>query len=440
MQRLLHLLSGEKVDKTFFGHPIGLRTLFFTEMWERFSYYGMRAILILYAVASDGLNLPVATAALIYGLYTMSVYLFSLPGGYISDRFLGAKRSVLWGGILIALGHFTIAFSTLLFFFLGLGLIVLGTSLLKPSISALVGNLYANQESKRDSGFSLFYMGINLGAFFAPFVCGYLGQFVAWHYGFGAAGIGMVLGLIQYIRGQKYLTSVSDHTSTFKASFSRMALTSQDWARIFIIGLLFTFSAIFWMAFEQAGSSLNLFADNFVRNEIFGFSFPSSWLQAVNPIFIIIMAPIFSWIWMALGKNQPGSSTKFSVGLLFAAMGFYLLAFASQFVGEGKVSFMWLIGVYFLHTCGELCVSPVGLSMVTRLAPTQLVAFFLGVWFVSLALGNYLGGWVASHFNVDPDNLVHLFNSVGYVCLTAAIVLMILYPVFRRLERKGGGA
>ena len=428
------------MDKTFFGHPIGLRTLFFTEMWERFSYYGMRAILILYAVSPTGLHLPIKTAAFIYGLYTMSVYLFSLPGGYISDRFLGAKRSVLWGGVLIALGHFIIALSTLFFFYLGLVIIVLGTSLLKPSISALVGNLYTNDEEKRDSGFSLFYMGINIGAFMAPFICGYLGQFVAWHYGFGAAGIGMVLGLIQYVRGQKYLTSLSDHTSTFHPSFSRMALTSQDWARIFIIGLLFIFSSIFWMAFEQAGSSLNLFADTLVRNEIFGISFPSSWLQAVNPIFIIILAPLFSWIWITLGRKQPGSSIKFSIGLLFAALGFYLLAYASQFVGEGKVSFMWLLGVYFLHTCGELCVSPVGLSMVTRLAPTMLVAFFLGVWFVSIALGNYLGGWVAGHFNADPSNLVHLFNSVGYVCLTGAIILLILYPVFKRLERKGGSA
>ncbi|MFN4175194.1 MAG: oligopeptide:H+ symporter, partial [Parachlamydiaceae bacterium] len=228
--------------------------------------------------------------------------------------------------------------------------------------------------------------------------------------------------------------------STFHPDFSKVSLTAQDYARILIIALLFSFSAIFWMAFEQAGSSLNLFADTFVKNEIFGFSFPSSWLQAVNPIFIILLAPLFSWVWMKLAARQPGSAVKFSLGLLFAALGFYLLAYASRFVGEGKVSFFWLLGVYFLHTCGELCVSPVGLSMVTRLAPKQLVAFFLGVWFVSIALGNYLGGVVASHFSVDSGNLVNLFNTVGYICLSASIVLLLLYPVFKRLERKGSRA
>lgn len=422
---------------TFFGHPKGLQTLFFTEMWERFSYYGMRAILILYMVSATGLSMSTAEAATLYGLYTMSVYLFSLPGGFIADRYMGARKAVLWGGILIALGHFAIAFTTISSFYIGLGLIVMGTGLLKPSISALVGNLYTPDDTRRDAGFSLFYMGINIGAFMAPFVCGYLGQKISWHYGFGAAGIGMTLGLLQYVIGQKSLDSVSDHTRTFSKPGAIEPLTKTDWFRMGMIFILFFFSALFWMAFEQAGSSLNLFADQLTRHEIFGIQFPSSWLQAVNPIFIILLAPLFSWLWIKLGKHQPSSSVKFSLGLLFAGFGFFLLAFASRFVGEGAVSPLWLIGVFFLHTCGELCLSPVGLSMVSKLAPRQLVSFLLGIWFVSVAIGNYAGGYVASFFNTDSENLVTLFNSVGYVTAGAALLLLALTPLFRYIERKG---
>jgi len=425
-----HYWSG-KLDQ-----PKGLRVLFFTEMWERFSYYGMRAILILYMVApvlSGGLGLTVAHAAQIYGLYTMSVYLLSLPGGWAADHYLGARNAVLVGGIVIALGHFTIAYATLFSFYLGLILIVLGTGLLKPSISALVGNLYSKGDTRRDAGFSIFYMGINLGAFLAPFVCGYLGQNVSWHYGFGAAGIGMTIGLIQYIWGRKMLDNINDHSDVIHVP-SKMPLTRQEWMHIGVIIILFFFSALFWMALEQAGSSFNLFASQLTRNQFLGFSYPSSWLQSINPIFIILLAPMFSWLWLSLGNRQPSSAIKFSLGLLFAGLGFMLLAYASTFTQDGPVSPLWLVGVYFLHTVGELCLSPVGLSMVTRLAPHQYVSFLLGIWFVSMALGNYAAGWVASFFNVSSESLVQIFSNIGWTTIGAAALLVLLSPWIKRLE------
>ncbi len=287
------------------GHPAGLSTLFFTEMWERFSYYGMRALLILYltaAVLEGGVGLSAEAAAAIYGWYTFGVYAASIPGGWIADRLLGQYRSVLIGGILIACGHFSMAIDDMRTFYLGLVLIVMGTGLLKPNISTMVGSLYEEKDPRRDGGFSIFYMGINVGAMIAPLVCGTLGQRVGWHWGFGAAGVGMTLGLVQYVLGKKRLQKALDRIEAAKATpppgpsgekTPRESFTRAEWNRIGVIGILFVFSTFFWAAFEQAGSSLNLFANDLTRNSILSFDFPSTWYQSLNSLFIIILAPLF---------------------------------------------------------------------------------------------------------------------------------------------------
>src|SRR5438128_2087827 len=288
-------------EKEWFGHPRGLATLFFTEMWERFSYYGMRALLILDMVGSvqqPGLGFGEKRAASIYGAYTMLVYLMGIPGGFIADRWLGHYRAVLIGGIIIACGHFSMAIPGLPFFFTGLGLIVIGTGLLKPNVSTIVGTLYSKEDSRRDAGFSIFYMGINLGAFIAPLVTGALGQRINWHIGFAAAGVGMVLGLIQYVAGQKYLVGRSEAKTSHTEAVEEVAapkepFTAIDWARIGAIAILSLFALMFWAGFEQAGSSLNLFADRATRLQVLGWTYPSSWFQSVEPLFVIAFAPIF---------------------------------------------------------------------------------------------------------------------------------------------------
>lgn len=422
------------------GHPRGLSTLFFIEMWERFSYYGMKAILVLYLVASaekGGLGYAVARATLIVGFYNMGVYLMSLPGGWVADRFLGARRAVLYGGILIACGHFSMAYPSVVTLYAGMALIVLGTGLLKPNISTMVGSLYSLEDERRDAGFSIFYMGINIGAMVAPIVCGFLGQRVNWHYGFGAAGVGMTFGLIQYVIGRKRLARVGARPAARKAAAARAeraAFTRDERKRLAVIGILFLFSVIFWMAFEQASTSLNLFADRLTRNAVFGHEFPSSWFQSVNSIFIIALAPVFSWLWIRLGKRQPSSPAKFALGLLFAGLGFFVVAYASSLTSGGRVSPVWLAIVYLLHTVGELCLSPVGLSTVTKLAPARIVGFMMGVWFASIALGNFAAGWVASFFQAGSETaLVSLFLKIAFVTSGAAAILILLTPSIRRL-------
>ena len=357
--------------RDWFGHPRGLSTLFFTEMWERFSYYGMRSLLLLFMI--NGLAFSTRNAAMIYGTYTMGVYALSIPGGWIADRFIGHYRAVLYGGILIMLGHFSMAVPRLEMFFAGLALIVLGTGLLKPNVSTLVGSLYSENDRRRDAGFSLFYMGINVGAMIAPLVCGYLGQKVDWHLGFAAAGVGMAIGLIQYVLGRK---SVAAGFSRPRAGGLKPAptLSPAEWRRIAVICILFVFTVIFWGGFEQAGSTLTLFADRHTRLSLFGWSFPSSWFQSEQPLFVITLAPVFAWLWMRLGKREPSSPTKFAMGLALACLGFLILlpaAFAAGTRGV-RVSPMWLTALYLVHTFGELCLSPVGLSLVTKLAPKRL--------------------------------------------------------------------
>jgi POT family proton-dependent oligopeptide transporter len=475
-------------DRSFFGHPRGLSTLFFTEMWERFSYYGMRALLILFmtaTVANGGLGFPVSKAGAIYGLYTAMVFLLSVPGGWLADRITGQRRAVLWGGVIIALGHFSMAVPSLTTFYIGLALIVLGTGLLKPNISTMVGALYTEQDVRRDAGFSIFYMGINIGAMISPLVCGYLGENINWHYGFGAAGVGMTLGLVQYVLGAKYLGNAGlDRTGTaadFRLmrnvligslivaavaaaliftgilSFSAEALsdafglilagivviifiwlltakgfTPTERRHFWAILVLFLASSLFWSAFEQAGSTLNLFAE---RNtnlhawdaRIWGL-FRASYFQALNSIFIIALAPVFAWLWVRLARNEPSTTSKFSWGLVFVGLGFAILI---PVAGSTNASPWWLTLTYLLHTIGELCLSPVGLSAMTKLAPARIAGLMMGVWFLSLSVGDFIGGRLASVYESFP--LPELFGIVAAFCIVVGALLVFLIRPMKTL-------
>src|SRR5262245_47848597 len=445
-------------DAGFFGHPRGLSTLFFTEMWERFSYYGMRAFLILYMVApaaNGGLGFADVDAASIYGTYTGSAWGASILGGLVADRFLGQYRSVLIGGSILALGHFTLDFHALPFFYTGLALIVIGTGLLKPNVSTLVGSLYDTGDTRRDAGFSIFYMGINLGAFIGPLIAGYLAQRVDWHIGFAAAGVGMTLGLAQYVLGRNRLRpalerlSATSSTSRGADASARPIVTGSpptgsgagllgftpiEWKRIGAIVIFFVVAILFWGAYEQAGSTLNLFADRFTRLELFGVSFPSSWFQSVPPIFVILLAPMFAWLWLRLGSREPSVPAKFAIGVLFMGLAFLILVPAgatAQSAAGVRVSPWWLIATYFVSELGELCVSPVGLSVVTKLAPARILGLMMGVWFLSNAAGNKLAGWAASFFSTTP--LVTLFGVVAAVLIVASLVMFVLVNPIRRL-------
>ncbi len=444
------------------GHPRGLMTLFFTEMWERFSFYGMRALLVLYmttAATSGGLGYSTPTATRIYGLYSAAVYFMSIPGGFVADFLLGAHRSVLVGGIVIAAGHFAMAFPSETSFFLGLILVCIGTGLLKPNVSTMVGRLYADGDSRRDAGFSIFYMGINLGAFLAPFVTGTLAQTEwwkanlvsmglspesSWHWGFGAAGVGMTFGIIQYVLGGKRFAKIAGTPNRQKSLDAAAAprpeaapLTTDDYKRIGAIGVLFFFTILFWTAFEQAGSSLTLFADRLTHNAFFGWEFPSSYWQSVNSLFVIALAPVFAFLWVKLGKLEPSSPIKFSLGLFFVGLGCLILVPASNMANAGLVSPMWLLCVYFLHTVGELCLSPVGLSTVTKLAPAKLVGLMMGVWFLAASLGNYAAGFVAGFFKEDDTSiLISLFGGLAALTIVASLLLLLLSPIMRKLMGK----
>jgi proton-dependent oligopeptide transporter, POT family len=486
-------LEKTRADTSFFGHPRGLATLFFTEMWERFSYYGMRALLILFMTAPasrGGLEFPVAKAGAIYGLYTAMVYLLSLPGGWIADRITGQRRAVLMGGILIACGQFCLMARSIGVFYSGLVLLVLGTGLLKPNVSTIVGQIYAQGDARRDSGFSIFYMGINLGALISPLACGWVGERIGWGLGFGLAGVGMIAGLIQYVLGAKHLGSAGlrpggsqgpedlaknkrralmGAVASFAifaalASAGTVEITAQTisnvlgvvlvivtvgifswllfgkgWSpverkRSAAILVLFLSASVFWSAFEQAGSSLSLFAERSTARVIMGFEFPASWFQFVQPLFIIALAPVFAWLWMALRRREPSSPTKFALGLFFAGLGFAILVPAAAIAMKGvAVSYWWLIFTYLFHTIGELCLSPVGLSAMTKLAPARVAGMMMGLWFVSIGIGDYLGGRVTSLY--ESVSLPTLFGLVAGVAFAAMIALVVLVkPTVRMMS------
>ena len=492
-------------DRSFFGHPAGLSTLFFTEMWERFSYYGIRPLLILFMTAAmldGGFGYDRQTASAIVGIYAACVYLASLPGGWIADRWLGLRRSIWYGGILIAAGHIAIALSSVFaesVFFVGLILIVLGTGLLKPNISAIVGDLYPEGGSRRDAGFSLFYMGINVGALLAPLITGLLQVQMGWHWGFGAAGAGMIVGLITYRlrapgtlgpigmqpaadlpeqRRVKMITmaglaviaavvlltmagvirinavAVAESMTAliigtallyFAYVFFMGGLNLDEKKRIAVIVVLFVFAAIFWSAFEQAPTSLNLFARDFTDRMIGGWEVPTLWLQSANSFFVITLAPVFAAIWIALGKRgrDPSSPAKFAIGLFFAGLGFLIMVAAANRVISGavagevvRVSMLWLTASYFLQTLGELSLSPVGLSSMTKLAPRKFVGQMMGVWFMAAALGNLIAGLVGGH--VDPENLQQMptlfFRTAMSLFIATAVLALLIVPI-RRMMR-----
>lgn len=490
-------------NTSFFGHPRGLATLFFTEMWERFSYYGMRALLVLFMVdaINGGMGLDDRSATAIYGLYTMFVYLLALPGGWLADKLLGLRKSIFYGGIIITAGHFSMAIPTTETFYIGLILIVIGTGLLKPNISGIVGGLYSeNEQARRDAGFSIFYMGINLGAFVAPLITGWLGEGISWHYGFGAAGVGMLLGVIQFKLTESYLGDVGLYPEKhpdpevqrrkesmikkglwvigslfviFVASvmggvikinplviadasgvtifvlvmvyfayvFIAEELSTDEKKKIGVIAALFLFAALFWSGFEQAGSSLNLFADRYTDREMFGWLMPASWLQSVNAFFIITLAPVFAWLWVWLAKRhlEPSTPVKFALGLIFLGVGFLVMMFASYYVVEGsQVLPTWLIMTYLLHTIGELCLSPVGLSAITKLAPQRLVGQMMGIWFMAAAFGNLIAGRIAGQFNqediaTNPSILPDLFWVIVVTTVGSGLVVLLFSKPLRKL-------
>lgn len=488
-------------SRGFFGHPAGLSTLFFTEMWERFSYYGMRAILLLYmtkSFAEGGLGFDEKYAGIIYATYVSSVWYLPLPGGWLADRVFGARRAVLIGAIVIACGHYSMAINSQITFFVGLILIACGTGLLKPNISAMVGQLYSEEDKRRDAGFSIFYTGINLGAFLSPIVVGFLAQSAwfrgvissmgldpnsAWHWGFGAAGVGMTLGIIQYLLGGRKLDGIgekpvltrveesgpTDYLTLILAVVGGVAgvalglrfgeagwisalfpgvvgffagylggilrwLNRDELKRVLVIFMLFLFSILFWMTYEQAGSSLTLFADRLTSKTILGWAYPSSWFQSVPAIFVIIFASIIGAVWQKLGDRQPSSPGKFTIGLFFAGIAFVVIAFASTLTGGGRVSPMWLVLVYFLQTIGELCLSPVGLSTTTKLSPARMVGLMLGVWFLSISIGSYIAGLTTRLFEGnDPSVLARGFGIFAGITLLAAIILAVLTPLIKRM-------
>jgi proton-dependent oligopeptide transporter, POT family len=420
------------------GHPRGLSTLFFTEMWERFSYYGMRAFLILYMTApavAGGLGFAVPHAGSVYGTYVGSVWLATIFGGIIADRWLGAYRSVLLGGIIIALGHFTLAIKALPFFYAGLALIVLGTGLLKPNATTMLGSLYDERDARRDAGFSIFYMGINLGAFIGPLIAGALAQNVDWHLGFACAGVGMTLGLIQYVLGRDRLRpALARVAARAQSAPPGLRLTSEEWARMGAVLVFFVFAALFWAAYEQAASTLNLFADKYADRTVFGRTVPTSWFVSIQAMFVILLSPFFAWLWVRLGPREPSTPVKFAFGLLLVGLSFVLLLPAGAKAQSGSgvlVSSLWLVGAYFVQVLGELCLSPVGNSVVTKLAPPRIVGMMMGVWFLAIAAGNKLAGLIAGLSATVP--FVTLFGAVAAATIGASVILFLLIGPIRRL-------
>ncbi|NQY62964.1 MAG: peptide MFS transporter [Alteromonadaceae bacterium] len=488
----------------FLGHPSGLTTLFFTEMWERMSYYGMRMLLVLFMTATlqeGGLALTVASAAAIYGLYTGSVYFMGLPGGWISDRLLGGQRAVWYGGIIIMIGHIVLAIPNDNTFFIGLIIVILGTGLLKPNIGAMVGQLYSADDNRRDAGYAIYYMGINLGSMFGYFICGYLSENIGWHWAFGAAAIGMAIGLIQYRLTTYKLKDVGStpvapmSPSAQKKSWTAISavlivialvtssaltgaiiidpvsvaqyvavaftlifciyyasiyylgnLTPDEKKRLGALLLVCIASACFWSGFEQAGSSLNLFARDYTDRMIGSFEIPTGWFQSTNSIFIVLLSPFFAALWINLGKSvyNPSYGLKCAVGLIIMASGFIVMFFAAQYAASGlKVAPYWLVTTYFLHTVGELCLSPVALSAVSKLSPKRFAGQMMGIFVLTYSIGNIISGLLAGNF--DPNNVDQipaLYIQISLFSIGIGIVIFLLSfktRIWEKLADKDNG-
>ena len=469
-------------------HPIGLKTLFFTEMWERMSYYGMRGILVLFMTASisnGGLDFSNASASAIYGIYAAAVYLATLPGGWIGDNILGQQKTILYGGIVIMFGHLLLAIPNMNFFYLGLIFVVIGTGLLKPNISAIVGGLYENNPSMREAGFTVFYMSINLGSILGFFICGYLGENIGWHYGFGAAGIGMFLGILQYKLTLKSLGKIGlEPTSlisaetkniykkvTFFISFITLVLilsgllgywkmdpvplaniltiiiasislayflyiyflgklSQEEKKKIIMIFTLFIGAALFWSGFDQGGSSFNIFAKEYTDRVIFGWEYPASWLQILNPLFVVILAPFMSYLWIFLGKRMldPSLPFKFGLGLIFMAIGFIVIAIGAQVaLSQGLAGAKWLLLTYLFHTIGELILSPIGLAAISSLSPKRFIGQMMGVWFLASSLGAILAGLISGQAtNEGLSSMPNLFIQIAIISSCFGLLLILI--------------
>ncbi len=479
-------MSVAKPQGTMLGHPKGLFLLFTTELWERFSYYAMRAILVLYLVdkvqgeGGHGLGWTSADALSLYGTFTGLVYFTPLIGGWLADNVLGQRKAIYIGGALMAIGQFTLAFphswipgSETIAFYIGLGTLIIGNGLFKPNISTMVGDLYEEGDHRRDGAFTIFYMGINVGAALAGFVVAWaytsFGQTVLfegqevfinnWQAGFFCAGVGMVFSLIiQFIFAQKLLgdigrypaAKVDKENAAASGIVRKEPLTKIERDRIKVIMVMGLFTIIFWAGFEQAGGLLNLFTNEFTDRSIGSFIVPTTWFQSLNAIFIVIFAPVIASIWIRLGKNEPNSPVKFALGLFLLAIGFlFMMGAVLEMDGSADVksSMWWLVGAYFFHTMGELCLSPIGLSMVTKLAPLRIASLLMGAWFLFIAAANKIGGIVGSFIGHDGTKEEQLANAMGIfagIAITATVSGIILYFMADKLVdwmhgAEGGG-
>lgn len=409
-----------KDNREFLGHPVGLFVLFFTETWERFSYYGMRALLVLYMTkhlivsvqggsyvfgfgvlktALEGVFGPLAVqplASQIYGIYTAFVYLTPFFGGLIADKLWGQRKTVVVGGVLMAIGHFLMAIESM--FLLALLFLIVGNGCFKPNISTQVGSLYPQGDPRRDSAFTIFYMGVNLGAFFSPLVCGTLGQIYGWHYGFTAAGIGMIIGLLVYVWGQKFLAA-DQHMRDVATHHQKEPLTRAEWKAIGGLAVLCFLNIVFWGVYEQQGNTIQLFADQNTDWHVFGWEMPSTWFQALNPLFIFMLSPLLIMFWSWQGKKQPSSVAKMAIGCVLLGLSFLVLMWVGgELQPEQRISFLWLVLCTLIYTVGELYLSPIGLSLVTKVAPVRLVGMMMGVWYLSSFFGNYLSGYLGMFY------------------------------------------
>jgi len=443
-----HLSTFPRTDRTILGHPPGLFILFFTEMWERMSYYGMRSLLVLYMVdhlfirpdvgqAVLGFNAvkgvlesifgPLAIQPLssqIYGLYTAFVYLTPLFGGMLADRVMGQRKAVILGAVLMAMGLFMLGFESL--FFVGLFVTILGNGAFKPNISTQVGSLYPPGDPRRDKAFTIFYMGINLGAFLSPLICGTLGQKVGWRYGFMAAGVGMVLGLIIYLAGQKYLAP-DTLTQRKKEKLPKAPLTKDEWKRVGALIVLCGLNIVFWAVYEQQGNTMQLFADRYTNWNFFGWEMPSTWYQSFNPIVIFAFAPVLNvfWAWQARRNKEPNSVIKMAIGCFLLGLSFIIMIVAVQQLSpETRISVLWILSTTFILTIGELYLSPIGLSLVTKVAPQRIVSMMMGVWFLSSFFGNYLSGYIGTYW--ERMSREAFFGMLMVLGLAAGFAILVL--------------
>ncbi len=426
------------------GHPKGLFILFFTELWERFSYYGMRAILVLYIIsqasgANPGLGWSNEDALALYGWYTMAVYVVSIPGGIIADKLLGQKKTVMLGGLLLCVGHGILAVEQMWAFYTGLVLIVLGVGCLKPNISTMVGGLYKQGDERRDKGFTIFYIGINVGAFMSSLLVGWIGETYGWHYGFGLAGIGMVIGQVVYIWGQKYLVGVGDYiggSNNKNSDLAKKPLTSIEKDRIVVMLLSFLIVIIFWGAFEQAGGLMNIYTLEKIDRVVLGFEIPASVFQSVNAFFIMTLGTVVAAIWAKRKfKGKESSSLfKMALGVIIMGTGFVFMTIAAIEAGaatDGKAALIWLILAYLFHTVGELCASPVALSFITKLAPVKYASIMMGVYFAATGFGNKLAGLIGES-SANASEL-SIFTGIAIFCVLFGLVIIAMLKPLKRL-------